>query len=76
MRTKVLTTFNYEVFMQCFLFPWVAETVTALSGTSKQMHAIFVDNVRAEARSREEEKETQYLTDMWSADGRNAMQRM
>ena len=65
---STMRNFDGEVLAQNYMFPWIADSIATLAGLNKQMHEVYRDNVRAELHKMQEERETQYLIDMWSGD--------
>ena len=54
------------ILAQTYIFPWIADSIYAVSGLNKQMRDRYGDNVRAELHRKLEDNDTLHLADMWS----------
>ena len=57
-----------EVLSEYYMWPWIQQFAVSLASLSQRAHEIFQDNMHAEARVVQEDRETEYLVHLWSED--------
>ena len=57
-----------DIVSEHYMWPWIQQFVVRLARLSQRSYAVFKDNLHAEARVIQEERETEYLVDLWSED--------